>query len=136
MITAVDTNVLIDVLTADAKFGPMSAEAIRASLARGSLVACDVVFAETAAIFGNTRLASAALEKLGLAFSATDREVSLSAASAWRSYRARGGRRERIAADFLIGAHALAVADRLLTRDRGFYRSYFRALKVLDPTNE
>jgi predicted nucleic acid-binding protein len=52
---------------------------------------------------------------------------------AWRRYRGRGGRRTRIVSDFLIGAHALSAADRLLTRDRGFYRRYFAGIKVLDP---
>jgi hypothetical protein len=28
----------------------------------------------------------------------------------------------------------LSAADRLLTRDRGFYRRYFAGLKVLDPS--
>jgi len=39
-----------------------------------------------------------------------------------------------IASDFLIGAHALSAADRLLMRDCGLYRRYFAGLKVLDPS--
>jgi predicted nucleic acid-binding protein len=56
------------------------------------------------------------------------------ASVAWRSYRQREGPRGRIVADFLIGAHSLAHADRLLTRDRGFYRRYFAQLAVVEPT--
>ena len=49
------------------------------------------------------------------------------------SYRKRGGKRTRVFADFLIGAHAGASAQRLLTRDRGFFRTYFADVEVLDP---
>lgn len=49
----------------------------------------------------------------------------------WRMrYRLAGERRTRIVADFLIRAHALAAADRFLTRDRGFYASYFAELRT------
>jgi len=47
-------------------------------------------------------------------------------------YRRRGGTRARVVADFLVGAHARGNADRLLTRDRGFFGSYFADLEIVD----
>lgn len=134
MITALDTSVLLDVFGADPKFGPRSRQALSDCYVEGSLVACDVVWAELAASFPATGKLTQAMHRLSVAFSPLDVDACLEAGEAWRAYRKRGGHRARVIADFLIGAHAARHADRLLTRDRGFYRAYFRRLKLVDPT--
>jgi predicted nucleic acid-binding protein len=134
VITAVDSNVLLDVLGADPAFGPASANALRTAIREGRLVACEVVWAEVAGSFVSSAAAREALELLNLEFSALTVEGALEAGIAWRAYRQRGGARMRVAADFLIGAHALCQADQLLSRDCGFYRSYFKRLPILDPS--
>ncbi len=52
-----------------------------------------------------------------------------------RAYARNKGPRERIAPDFLIGAHAITQTDGLLTSDSGFFRHYFKALTVTSPVN-
>ena len=61
-----------------------------------------------------------------------DMEVAVAAKTAWRAYRREGGTRHRVLADFLISAHAAIKADRFVTRDRGFYRTHFSGLSILD----
>lgn len=134
MITAVDTNVLIDVFGGDETYGPRSRSALEKCVQDGALVVSDAVWAETAAAFPDPEAAVDAFARLGAAFSAPTQETAVRAGVAWRAYRSAGGPRTRVVADFLVGAHALVQADRLLTRDRGFYRRYFAELDVLDPT--
>jgi predicted nucleic acid-binding protein len=136
VITAVDSNVLIDVLQADPTFGPRSREALRKASAEGGLVACDVVWGEVAAWFPTPAAAEEAMGRLRVTFGPLDISASTAAGAAWRVYRSRGGKRTRLVSDFLIGAHAWLHADRLLSRDRGFYRNYFGRLRVLDPSRD
>ena len=134
MITAVDSNVLLDVLGADPTFGPASGNALRTALQEGQSLACEVVWAEVAGSFVSAAAAQDALKLLNMEFSPLTVEAAVRAGIASKAHRARGGLKTRVVADFLIGTHALFQADRLLTRDRGFYRAYFKPLKILDPT--
>lgn len=136
MITAVDTSVLIDVLGANARFGPASARAIRRCLGQGALVACEPVWAETTAHFAEAADAETAFARLRVEFAPLSSSAAIGAGRGWRAYRRSGGSRDRVVTDFLVGAHALHQADRLLTRDRGFYRRYFEDLEILDPSSD
>jgi len=134
MITAVDTSILIDVFRDDPVYCRASADALRRCIQQGRLVVCDVVWAELAALFPSRALFDEQMNLLGIDFLAMDCEAAALAGHLWRRYHSDVGGRERVIADFLIGAHAKSQCDRLLTRDRGFYRGYFRELDVLDPT--
>lgn len=134
MITAVDTNILIDILEPDPVHGLQSKEALKKCLHEGAVVACDVVWAEVATAYGeNQDELIDALRIMRIGFSAMSHEAALSAARSWHGYRQRGGGRDRIAADFLIGGHASVQAERLLTRDFGFFRRYFEGLAMVSP---
>jgi predicted nucleic acid-binding protein len=66
-----------------------------------------------------------------VSLSSLDADIAFLAGERWGHYRESGGARKRIITDFLIGAHAATKAERFLTRDRGFYKSYFPELQIL-----
>jgi hypothetical protein len=134
MITAVDTSVLIDVFGADPRFGPASANALRMCLNEGTVVANAVVWSETRAAFGGDAEFLQAMQAAQIGFSPTSQTTATLAGVIWQRYRASGGQRQRVIADFLIGAHAGEQCDRLLTRDRGYYKKYFARLTIVNPS--
>ncbi|MDE2899475.1 MAG: type II toxin-antitoxin system VapC family toxin [Chloroflexota bacterium] len=130
MITAVDSNVLFDVFLEDAEFGQESLGRLRAYNRLGSLIICDIAYAELVPRFSDQALLNEALRQLNLTISSIDTTIAYEAGLRWARYRRAGGPRNRVLPDFLIGAHALHRADALLTRDRGIFAGYFRDVRL------
>lgn len=157
MITAIDTNVLFDLLIPDTPFGELSQQALERAVQAGQLVISDLVYAELAAHFPSQHELDQFLADTGIEVVPCSPAALARAGRAWVHYRrqrddtfccpqcghtqrVRCGScgaalhgRQRLLSDFLIGAHALSHADRLLTRDRGYYKTYFPELSLLDP---
>ena len=129
MITAIDANVLLDIFIASDRHGLQSKERLVAAYDAGAIVVSDVVYAELVPTFRDRAALDSALLELGATLSPIDSSIAYEAGLRWKRYRAAGGPRNRIIADFLIGAHAMAVADVFLTRDRGFFSTYFPELR-------
>jgi predicted nucleic acid-binding protein len=70
------------------------------------------------------------LAKINISISSIDEDIAFLAGEKWSLYRKSGGKRTRIISDFLIGAHAFKIGDFFLTRDRGFYSTYFPELFI------
>lgn len=135
MITAIDTNILFDIFLPDPNFSEQSLEKLKKCELEGSLIICELVYAELATAFGSKQMLSLVLNEANIQLKYSNEEILWNAALIWKHWlkSAKGkGSRARILPDFLIGAHARFYADRFLTRDRGFYRTCFRDLKILE----
>lgn len=134
MITAIDTNILFDILLPNKEFYETSGAALQDSADQGSLALSDIAYAELCSHFESQRGCDEFLDSNDIRVQALTRQAHFLASRAWRKYRQQGGQRTWILADFMIGAHAQTQATRLLSRDRGFYRAMFPSLEIYDPS--
>jgi predicted nucleic acid-binding protein len=157
VIAAIDTNVLLDLLIPGTSFGEASQRALENGLQAGRLVISEMVYAELAAHFPSQHELDLFLTDTGIEVVPSSRAALARAGRTWAHYRRHRDNtfcclqcghtqrvscgscgtsltgRQRLLSDFLIGAHALSHADRLISRDRGYYKTYFPELNLLDP---
>ena len=136
---AIDTSVLIDLLGEDARAGAAELS-LRDALAHGPVVLCDVVVSEITAGLGHGAEIMDVVEEMGMSYLPVERKSAIRAGEMQRRYKQRlrtlgkaGLAAQRTVPDFIVGAHALLQCSALITRDAGFFRDYFKALKVIVP---
>lgn len=128
-----DTNVLLDIATADPVWLGWSESQFRAAAAQGPILINPIIYAELAAAFESAAdldrwLDPAVFQRLPLPYAA-----GWLTAQAFVKYRRAGGAKSSPLPDFYIGAHAVAEGLTLATRDEGRYRTYFPELALITP---
>jgi predicted nucleic acid-binding protein len=128
-----DTNVLLDIATADATWLGWSEAQFRACAVQGPVLINPIIYAELAPAFATRAdldrwLDEAIFQRLPLPYTA-----GWLAAQAFLKYRRAGGVRSSPLPDFYIGAHAEAEQLTLVTRDAQRYRTYFPRVVLVTP---
>lgn len=155
MTTAVDTNVLLAILYEDSHTEASEAE-LRRAYQEGKLVVTSIVYAELAADghFDTESDLNQFLADFSIRCVEPSRESLFRAGQQFQRYTERrpdglqcpscGTKqtvrceecgedltpRQHIAADFVIGGHAMTDADALVSFDTAFYETYFPSLTV------
>jgi predicted nucleic acid-binding protein len=128
-----DTNVLLDLATADPTWLPWSKGQFTAAAAQGPVFINPIIYAELAPAFASSVdldrwLDPAVFQRLPLPYAA-----GWLASQAWLKYRKSGGTKTSPLPDFYIGAHAEVENRTIVTRDVSRYRSYFPNVVVIAP---
>ena len=130
--TLVDSNVLLDLFTADPRWLEWSEAQVADALDRGQVLINPIIYAEVSISFERIEELEQALPT-ELEREALPWEAAFLAGKCVVEYRRRGGREALTLADFYIGAHAALTGRALLTRDPSRYRSLFPRLKLISP---
>jgi len=132
-VTLVDTNVLLDLVTNDAKWAEWSVAHLEAASLEGPLLINDVIYAELAVRYERIEDLDEFIDAAGLVMTPLPRSALFLAGKVFTRYRKSGGTRTGVLPDFFIGAHAAVAELPLLTRDVGRYRTYFPTVSLITP---
>ena len=127
----VDTNVILDVIGADKRFGASSKRVLADCAENGILVINPVIFAEVGAWLESIEELDALLPETLFRRDPLPWEGAFLAGQAFARYKKAGGAKKRMLADFLIGAHAAVKRFGLISRDRGMEKVF--TINILNP---
>jgi predicted nucleic acid-binding protein len=129
----VDSNVLLDVMTEDARWFSWSAASIERAADRFRLVVNPIIYAEVSIRYSRIEELDIALSKTMFDREPIPYEAGFLAGKSFAAYRRRGGSKQSPLPDFFIGAHAAVAGYQLMTRDAVRYRTYFPKLALIAP---
>lgn len=128
-----DSNVLLDILTDDPVWGDWSANTLDKASKSGILAINPVIYAEVSIGFSNITMVDQALPSNVFVRLPIPYEAAFLAGKSFVAYKRRGGAKNAVLPDFLIGAHASVEHLTLLTRDCARYRTYFPNIQLIHP---
>jgi predicted nucleic acid-binding protein len=129
----VDSNVLLDVLTQDARWSAWSSRALSEAADRQRLVINAMIYAEISTHYSRVEDLDAALPTTMLEREPIPFAAAFLAGKCFLAYKRRGGVKQSPLPDFFIGAHAAVAGYTLITRDASRYRTYFPGLQLIAP---
>jgi hypothetical protein len=129
----VDSNVLLDVISADPVWADWSASALAEAAEYTTLVINPIIYAEVSIAFSRIEALDAALPPTLYQREPLPWEAGFLAGKCFVRYRRLGGARSSPLPDFYIGAHAAVRRLALLTRDAARYGTYFPTVQLLAP---
>jgi predicted nucleic acid-binding protein len=129
----VDSNVLLDVATADPVWSEWSSTTLQRTADEAILVIDPLIYTEVSVGFDTIEALEAALPADIYQREALPYEAAFLAGKVFLAYRRGGGTERSPLPDFYIGAHAAVAGYRLLTRDAARYPTYFPRLELIAP---
>lgn len=131
--TLVDSNIILDIVTADATWGAWSKRQLAAAASTGGVVINPLIYSEVSIGFDLLEQVDAVLPETTFRREPLPYIAGFLAGKAFLTYRRRGGAKTAPLPDFYIGAHAAVAGHRLLTRDRARYATYFPKVDIIAP---
>jgi|SRR5882724_11627005 len=131
--TLVDSNVVLDIVTGSQRWADWSRRQLERAALSGPLYINDVIYSEISTRYATVDAVDALLLEMQIDVAPMRRHALFLAGKAYLQYRAAGGIRTGVPADFFIGAHAVTENLSLLTRDVGRYRTYFPTVALISP---